>query len=72
MLIAILELLIAPLAILVAIIWFGRQAQRWHSMWVWSRYVRAARAHNRSGRFLDDRRPRDPGVVDAEFEEVER
>jgi hypothetical protein len=72
MLLAILELLIAPLAILAAIIWLGRQAQRWHSLWVWSRYVRAARVHNRSGRFLDDRPPllKGEAVVDAEFEVI--
>jgi hypothetical protein len=39
----------------------------------WKRHEREARAHHRSGRFLDDRRPaRDPGVTDAEWEEMRR
>jgi hypothetical protein len=72
MAIAILELLIAPLAILAVIIWLGMQAQRWHSDWVWRPYIRATRVRNRPGR-LRDGRPRllkEADVVDAEYEVV--
>ena len=62
---------LAVVAFLGGYIWLARQVARWHANWVWSRYRKQARAHHRSGRFLDDYRPPlSREAVDAEFEDV--
>jgi hypothetical protein len=63
----------AVVGIFAVIVWLGRQAFAIAdavSDWQWRKRTEHLWNQGPQGRSIDDRRPRDPGVIDVPFEEV--